>query len=279
MQKILIAMIFVLCGVGTFAESPQTPTTPLLKQNEVRNPIRNSDQNQPHNASNEKTPFKVQIVPPPKHDPERNAYEAEQSHKTCMDRATIGIAVITAIILLIQAIAFFIQARRLSQTVKATEKAVKSTQNSERPYIFVELGEHSTMELSNGLRAWCCKYVIKNHGKTPAILTKLRGEVWYKNGQPPAPIKNPTTVGLPPGGYVVGVGNQKIFPAMAQPFKRDDAERMEFEFRPGVFCYGRVDYKDIFGADHHTAFCWEFQCTEEGKGFCLYYDNELNEYT
>lgn len=260
-----LVLILLVFGFNAFADSGQTPT---LNQNASQKKTHTANNNQPTYKYAYESPLKVTISPPPKDDPERKEYDSGQARKTNIELGTLAIAIVTAIILLFQAIAFFIQARRLSQTVEATEKAVKSSQDSERPYIFVEVGP-SSIELCTGFNVWCAKYIIKNQGKTPAIITGVWGDVCYKKGGPPS-AKKTASGHYPRGGVVIEAGGQRTFPAIAAPLKGNDAE---------VFCYGRIDYRDIFGIDHYTSFCWYFQHDEEGGSFQPFNDNDLNDYT
>lgn len=303
---LVIAMLLLFCGVGVCAESQPPPPTPLkaVEKHESNSEHNKNNTKTEHQISTETMPSTVKVQSPVTNHPEANKTDEKHNNHTSPEWwlvyltaalvfVTLGLAIYTARLWKatknLASDAKDASARQAGEmqeslriaeaNAKATEKSVKSSQDSERPYLFVEISEYSTMELTNGLGVWCCKYTVINQGKTPAILTKLKCDVWYKNGQPPTAIKKATTDSLPEGGYVIGSGKQRTFPAIAQPLEWNDIRRMEEDHRPGVFCYGRIEYKDIFGADHYTTFCWQFQCTEEGKGFCLYYDNELNKYT
>src|SRR5208283_6239516 len=46
-----------------------------------------------------------------------------------------------------------------------------------------------------------------------------------------------------------------------------------------LLCYGRIEYKDIFGQTHETGFCWEWVPSVSGGSFRPTDNTDLNYYT
>lgn len=278
MLKILITVAILFTANLTFGESPQTP---LLNQNKIRDTKGKSYQNQSTGtAPNINLPLRVQIVPPPENDPERNTYNTEQRHKTCMDWATIGIAATTVIVLFFQLIVFGRQARRLRETVVATEKAAdaanksaiasektaKSIEDSERPYIFIKVSG-TFQEIDKGFKQCDYTVTILNHGKTPAILTEINyGLSWgCANSNILQHQKR-----IPRGGLVIACGVNHSFTSNETLRQTEDL---------GLYCCGRIDYEDIFKDPHYTKFSWVVHRRGGEGDFFASDDKELNEYT
>jgi hypothetical protein len=208
----------------------------------------------------------------------RYAAEKEKDSKSTPEVVLNWLTGILAFIAILQLVVFFWQGRQLRKSVEAAEKTAKSMENSERPYIFIKV-EAEIMYSNTSQKGYCHgKYFVRNHGKTPAVLTNINVRFWFKSENPP-PIEDPTGQGIPSGGEVIDAGDNNGFPI------RQDITENEFENIKNVnlklFCYGRIEYNDIFGVSHYTKFCWEYQprAIVRSGGFYLSNNKELNDYT
>lgn len=271
-MRIALVFFFLLCGIGAFAESREAPSP---HKNKIRDSIGKGYQNQTtHTALNTSFPLRVQIVPPSKNDPERYTYEAEQRHKSNIELGTISIAVATAIILIAQLFVFGLQARRLRETVEATEKAAEAAQKSaavlpliERAYVIVGVG------IETG------KIIIsfKNHGRTPAILTRIYADIGIQKTKPEE-IGEESLLLIPPG-IVIGTGDRypiDITQLAKKRISQIKGKRPEWD-KNRLICLGRVEYKDVIGDDRSTTFCWEF--SRSYKCFRISHHETLNQTT
>jgi hypothetical protein len=187
------------------------------------------------------------------------------------------------------------------RSADAAEKAAKTLQDSDRPYIFVEVtgdiqkeirpAETAYIDARGAVRIrekgqiaasafWACRgeCSLKNDGKTPAILTNIIAKLWWGNlTDTPPSIDEPIDDSIPRGGTVIDAGQTKPFP-VGREMDESEARNIEGANRR-LFCYGWIGYEDIFRVRHFTKFCWEFQNRVSERGFFLSPSKELNDYT
>lgn len=178
------------------------------------------------------------------------------------------------VVAILQLLVFGWQAICLGRTIKCTQK-------SERPYIFAEPVGYS-MEIDGEIAEWKCNYIIKNLGKTPAIVISKNVFIWLiTDGDFPA-FQTIKKKDIPDGGFVIKSNEDRSF--TCGPKAIDDIETAkEIEYRGNMdklFCIGQIEYKDIFGKKHFTEFQWGFwSSATTNRGFYLTPNNKLNRYT
>jgi hypothetical protein len=151
-----------------------------------------------------------------------------------------------------------------------TKKQVSDIEGSSkkqlRAYISVltpRLGKDSIR--SNPLKV---AFIMKNSGHTPAYdvrdFTQLRIVSTKEADNMPDPHY-----------FKVGEYHQVVGPNVETlVWKQTDGEpRSHLGLSPTeyrVFLYGKIEYEDIFGANHWTTFCYQYQWWIEGGQFYLY---------
>jgi hypothetical protein len=240
-MRIVLGTIFLLLlySNGAFAESRQTPTQ---AQNGLRNKIDTSNQYKPTNESSKAAPFKVQIVPPSKDDPERYAYNAEQCQKATMELWTIRTTVGTAIILFLQLCAFCWQGWHLKRSVDTAIAA-------ERPYLLVET-KWKRENRQNDEPPHNIRCVIKNFGKTPGIITYFDCKLLWDDGHAvDYGLRQPGK--LQANGPMESGENITLCPVGTPP------EKQIWDGK--LICYGKIHYNSIFKKTFVTEFHHVFE--------------------
>lgn len=154
----------------------------------------------------------------------------------------------------------------------------QSTQAIERAYVFITMeivGEVITNDSAKGADNKA-KVKMRNAGKTPAILTRLRGMPFnFPPFRYPDSLIGEDGPELPPG-LVIPPG--ETFP-ISIPFTMttkvwDEIQRMNVSFG---FC-GKVEYKDVLHGQRETGFCWHYSPHEAHKTL-VPSPSKLNRYT
>ena len=161
--------------------------------------------------------------------------------------------------------------RVLDETAAATRASADALPKIERAYVFANVklqgGRLTAPRAANPNTMFVAAFF--NHGKTPAIITMLRG---YSDLVETIPEKLSASQGDEerlPEGLVIASGD-----AYALPVERaiSDIELGQIERKEKtLICYGLIEYKDILGQIRETGFCWEFQQRGDGVGsfkFC-----------
>ncbi|MDD5285713.1 MAG: hypothetical protein PHD54_07625 [Desulfuromonadaceae bacterium] len=265
----VVVLLLLLCGVGICAESQPAETKPqgIKIENKTDTPNHHAEHKQ---RGTEESPLFVKIT-------SGNCNIEPNNHTKGFWKNFPNENWFLVIVGIFQLGVFAWQAVCLRDTIKATEKTTKSLQDSERPYIFASLKSCEFDDSEEGLGKWKVEYTLKNHGKTPAILTNK--QVFIQEKDRVKPIEAPEKEDIPQGGGVVGVGDEDVSPCIHVMDIGIAQSILAGIFIDRLFCYGRIDYKDIFGNSHHTKFCWVYQNRVTEKSFYLTPDKELNDYT
>jgi hypothetical protein len=117
------------------------------------------------------------------------------------------------------------------------------------------------------------QFAFKNHGKTPAILTKIEAEVRTVTTLPTELRER--AIEMPPG-LVIGSGETTPYFPARNLIVPDDLARIRRRERTILFV-GAVEYLDIFGKPHKTGFCLDRDPV--GSGFGPSPTTILNYYT
>jgi len=275
----VVAMLLFFFGVGVCAES-QPPTEKTKRSEHDTYQIQ---------RGTEQFPLVVKTVQPPKSKEETESDSEERDDRKTLNRLTLCLAVIG----FFQLIVFGLQARRLRQTIEVTEKAANAAEKSasalpliERAHVFVEIGlDGLGFNFPKGFHFYkdandlgTCSVIahFKNHGKTPAILTKLHLVMDKVPAYAyPTEITEIIKSEIPPG-IVISSELTYDIPATTQ-ITPDEWERINAG-EILLICYGRVEYKDVLGDKHGTGFCWEYSPLESRKCFYLSPTEKLNHY-
>jgi len=201
-----------------------------------------------------------------------------------------AIALLQFIALVIQSIVMGVQAKRLKQTVAATEKAANAAKASaealptiERAYVFITVVEWFREEdrviTEDGTEQSTVTIWLWNPGKTPAILTRLYA-IAFPTGTYPdrKDIGEVSDNKIPPGGFIIKDERKWKHIEAKIRISNKQWDEIERSGRLKLLCYGRVEYKDIFGDDHETGFCWEWSPHKSHRCFYISNNKELNYY-
>ncbi|MGO9139163.1 MAG: hypothetical protein ACLP9S_13870 [Syntrophales bacterium] len=180
------------------------------------------------------------------------------------------------------------QSKKMEETAEATQisadaakRAADALPVTERAYVFVTIdtqkielvydrdrGHEGLFDFGASIRIW-------NHGRTPAIINKIRGVISLEK----ATIPEIEEIEIPTG---IVLGNDKWRPIPVSRRINDNELKNIAALNTPTYCCGRVEYKDIFNGDHVTGFCWEYSPHDshplEDWVISAKY-NELNYYT
>jgi hypothetical protein len=193
-----------------------------------------------------------------------NSHPSEEWGLTLATWALVGVTALLFVAAGVQVGLFVWQLRLIRKSADDAAKAAHAASdqaqalvNSERAYIFavVKFGDELPPD-GKGDPAVTYEVELRNHGKTPAILKRLRLLVHmaaeYPATLPPAAIKKD----IPPG-KVLGAGAQYSTESTTRFNKADwtDIQNRKTKF----LCLGEVIYLDMLGIERATYFCWELQ--------------------
>jgi hypothetical protein len=158
---------------------------------------------------------------------------------------------------------------KAANAAKASADALLAT---ERAYVFAEIrfaGFVSPDGTGNRINA---DISFWNYGKTPAVVTRIRAYIALRNEPPIELIDAPgADKDLPPG---LGIAVNSAFPisvfTYATPRDQQDISSIERT----AYCLGSVQYTDVLGKSHRTAFCWQY--VPGTATFVLSRDSKLN---
>jgi hypothetical protein len=168
-------------------------------------------------------------------------------------------------------------------SAQAAKDAVSLAYSAERAYVFVESAGQNLIDWRSGKAQFEWRYRFCNHGKTPAIVTRIVAVASITDAIPPfteamrldkqyiwAPITFIENEQIQPSFVIEGSnGASEIFvargdhsPLIMSEVPSDIATqrlRLYEETTPpgrvNFWLQGAIDYKDIFGASHSTTFC------------------------
>lgn len=223
----------------------------------------------PDERGTEKTPLVVKgaiaASLPPLTEAQVAAAQAKAADDHSLSVATIWLAILTgalAIIAFFQLWLFLRQLRLTERAARDAEIAANAAKASaeilpkiERAYVFVEVFIESVTVIERNFRyAVAIRVRFTNHGKTPAILTKVRAYPVFSDDSPSSLIDSDRADRQVPEGMVIGADGQYDLDLAQNLSQQDWADLHDLIRRP--FVVGVVEYKDVIGATHHTGFCW-----------------------
>lgn len=168
------------------------------------------------------------------------------------------------------------------RAANSAKKAADALPTVERAYLFIDSIEWPKGELGFTLSEYNkltpIKGIIRNVGRTPAILCKVSSMVSIKESEYPTKeaVRGKLEISVPTGVIIEGDGTE--------PFSCGGAIgpsiMTESDFiQATILCYGYVIYEDIFGKSHETGFCYEFKPIYLEGRFHISNNKELNYYT
>lgn len=147
----------------------------------------------------------------------------------------------------------------MRRSADAATETAKSTPVLERAYVFLDnrIRFQRPVSWSNAETPTICPFNawLINHGKTPAVITKfIEMHRYWPNANPELP-RVQTEI---PRGEVIGPNLQWEIPT-PQHYRILNPEWTAANKGDGFILFaGRINYLDIFGVEHETGWCWEF---------------------
>ena len=143
------------------------------------------------------------------------------------------------------------------ESANVAKQSADAAQVIDRAYVFATVQFSGVSIVPSDTAINRVVVTLRNYGKTPAVLTMFRGDHFLADGYTYPDELGPTIRERPiPDGMVIPPGGGHEIPLSFTISLKEwgDVERADktFGFR------GRADYKDVFGVDHSTGFCWHF---------------------
>jgi hypothetical protein len=264
----IITLLFV---IAANAQSQQPTPGPFIGSNPPQIQASPKQQTPEYDKrGTEQSPLVVNTISPQKTREEIDQARKEHEEKTAIDRSlaryTYILAIVTSFLVLatiILAIVGWWQGLQMRRSVDSQIRA-------EKAYVFVKIVTKTvpiigsvnevykeTIEIPESI-----DIVMTNHGKTPAILADFRKIIFVDKQDAPVEqvamrIKNITESWIQPGTVIIDGGKSHHIPG---DIVIDEPQRHEIEtLISTVYCVGRVKYKDIFGNERETGFCWKYE--------------------
>jgi len=157
-----------------------------------------------------------------------------------------------------------------ARAAEAAERSVNLAERAltelERAYIFVEVTpsvpggniRYPIMAEDHPLKS---SVQIKNLGKTPAVLRKIRGYHFISERTPASLLEDPTGGQSISDGLAISTGGVfvEVLEISISPSDRENLLTQS----TGLFVCGEITYEDFLGKEHRTGFCWQARITAE----------------
>jgi hypothetical protein len=243
-------------------------------------------------------PIFVKIVPPEKTDTERAEDRKKENEKSAIDRSVVrfteDLATYTAFLFGATAVlalatgglvfAGFKQLRDTKRIIIAAEKSAMTAERAltdlERAYVFVSIYAHypnfATLVNNATEKLFDVHVTISasNHGKTPAILRKVRGYLQIPDVVPQSLIEIPNAVIEFPDGLAI---------SSAEPYRFTVDHRITNDEWIGIqnankhlYCVGVIGYSDVLGSTWETGYCWKLTWRQLAPEFHIVASTPLN---
>jgi len=248
-MRIALVLIFLLCGVGAFAESQPPPENPLAQSNDI-----NQTANNKIKPKLEKI-ISVKIIPAPDADAKAAKEEKKEQEKASTDKlianSTFWLAVITGILAIFTG-ALWLATRKLVIDAKDTSK------RQLRAYVNVLQGK---VFYPHDPARRTFRIDIKNFGQTPAHTLSVVHKCVIREF--PLDKSKPLEVTESEHGYFSVLAPTCIYRQdIAAPVNAEWAETKLMKGTAAIYCYGEIKYRDAFNNDQTTKF--RYMCRGEG---------------
>ena len=268
-------VLFLSIAIRVYSQNPSP--TPFITSHKKQIPTESIDNrtNKEKKDTNLSTSFNKTLTT--QNDQQKtNDHSRNQNNKSMTDWwimvATIAIAafaLLQVIAMILQYLSMRKQVGELRESIGETKKAADAAKKSaeslplvERAYIFakVEGTVETEVQPEFGNRGFTGHHVLSahiflsNHGKTPAIITKVNVGFSTKNPELPKPEAS----GIPSVGLVLGSDKWYRFPACTYRGTMEELDNIRSQ-DPILFCCGVVEYEDVFKNPQRHGFCWEYR--------------------
>jgi hypothetical protein len=141
------------------------------------------------------------------------------------------------------------------------KKQVIALKDSERAHIYVFVRRHPEMEqvgnIEEGLSQ--ARITVMNFGRTPAVIIKINYELGlFANtgidNNLSEMITKPSQI---PPKIIVVTNDKEWGHTVSCDISAQDADNIGISSQFIYACFGRIDYRDVFGTIYKMTFCWE----------------------
>ena len=140
---------------------------------------------------------------------------------------------------------------------KSGERQDEALRAIERAYLFVEVSLESNFIPGPLGHSSNLQVTIWNHGKTPAEIIQIRAYAQVLETTPAELIDSPQSeVTLPPGLAVAQNSSYRLG-VWANILNEEFSDIRQMYTT--LYCLGQVRYRDIFGTERETGFCWFYR--------------------
>lgn len=148
------------------------------------------------------------------------------------------------------------QAAAASQkSAEAAEKSADALPAMERAYIFVEVRrKNPKARLTINFKNFC-EIVVRNYGKTPAIVRYIETFVTVLYGITPE-IEIKRTGIMPKMESIIVSGGEEVIDIDTTAISEEKWNDVANNPNARLLCYGLIQYEDVFGKCHDTSWCW-----------------------
>jgi hypothetical protein len=148
----------------------------------------------------------------------------------------------------------------------------------ERAYVFVEVKlKEPLVTTPSGNAGSPVSVCYRNHGKTPAVIIKLRAYPLIEERPPKALLKFPGSENEVSPGLVIGA-NEPYWGTVTCHISNTEMGEID-RLEKALFIVGRIEYKDVLGCRRKTGFCWQYRHHMQQASFIISPNTELNFYT
>jgi hypothetical protein len=157
------------------------------------------------------------------------------------------------------------ESERAGKAAEAAANAARESVNlaiaAERAHVFAEVYLVSWPE-----RDWeevkvAARVAFWNHGKTPAAITAIRGDLCFAVTAPPALVDTPLSSRKLPPSLGIATNSSHDTTISRRIGEGEWSGVVEGDLR--CFCVGEIRYEDIMGQAHATGFCWELSLARD----------------
>jgi hypothetical protein len=204
------------------------------------------------------------LPPPAAEQIQAEKAKAEDDHNLAV--ATDWLAGLTALLAMVAVFQLYLFLRQLKLTEKAARdaetaaSAAKASADAlpkiERAYVFVEVDISDIRNVPADAYAEVTFAIrFTNHGKTPAILTRLRSYPVWADSPPEDLLKHERANTPLPEGLVIGAGRNADWPLRER--MNDEQWRQLHDVVTRMYVVGVIEYEDVMRVMHRTGFCWQ----------------------
>lgn len=185
--------------------------------------------------------------------------------------ATVWLAVLTgllAVIAILQLWMFLRQLKLAEKAARDSEMAAKAAKESadllpkiERAYVFVRVNFDAIQRSQTHHYDISFKVEFFNHGKTPAIIKRIRESTSFADMPPLGLIEHPNANKQLPEGLVIGADKSYTLDIRFNLTMEQWNELNNLSKR--FYTVGLIDYIDVLGGTRNTGFCWQTVIQDE----------------